>query len=161
MLHFSRFSAGFHKLNTEPHPLSWGPLTFTHALLHGWVYLLSWRRAAGVRDRCHLTIPHTFECSKHLPSKKNKGGKKKNHRTSANEIGVQCHMGLSPVMSGDGSSPVSRELWKTMLMVRSTNTRRMRAPMLRREGKNSLRRAHQDLPAPGWKLGDLKRQCMP
>lgn len=33
-------------------------------------------------------------------------------------------------MSGDGSSTVSRELWKTMLMVRNTNTRRIRAPML-------------------------------
>ena len=36
-------------------------------------------------------------------------------------------------MSGDGSSTVSRELWKTMLMVRNTNTRRIRAPMLQRD----------------------------
>lgn len=70
-------------------------------------------------------------------------------------------MGVSPVMSGDGSSPVSRELWKTMLMVRSTNTRRIRAPMLRREGENGLRRAHEDMPAPGWNFRDLKHHCMP
>lgn len=44
----------------------------------------------------------------------------------------------SPFMSGDGSSMVSRELWKTMLMVRNTNTRRIRAPMLRRDQPTSI-----------------------
>lgn len=40
-------------------------------------------------------------------------------------------------MSGDGSSTVSRELWKTMLMVRNTNTRRIRAPMLKKDQQTS------------------------
>ena len=47
----------------------------------------------------------------------------------SNGIGVS----LSPFMSVDGSSTVSRELWKTMLIVLSTNTRRIRAPILRRD----------------------------
>ncbi len=42
-------------------------------------------------------------------------------------------------MSGDGSSTVSRELWKTMLMVRNTNTRRIRAPMLERETRKQAK----------------------
>lgn len=54
------------------------------------------------------------------------------------QLNCNCISGwLSPFMSGDGSSTVSRELWKTMLMVRSTNTRRIRAPMLKRDQKRS------------------------
>lgn len=56
---------------------------------------------------------------------------------------------VSPVISADGSGTVSRELWKTMLMVRSTNTRRISAPMLRRDEKTGcLRRGQKDTTAP-------------
>lgn len=52
---------------------------------------------------------------------------------------MNVFIGLSPFMSGDGSSTVSRELWNTMLMVRNTNTRLIRAPMLRREQRTGQR----------------------
>lgn len=63
---------------------------------------------------------------------------------------------LPPFMRGDGSSTVSRELWKTMLMVRSTNTRRIRAPMLWR-GRQNTAALLMSGKSGGWRRGDNAR----